>query len=219
MSNYFILLSFFSMQLMSMLDQPMQLSRFDSIIEDELNENMHFQQNHIYAKDALLLMAQEDQAFRREAVGAGRFYNKQLADILSQKHVMVLKKIINDFGWPSKESFDEDCSFAAWLIAQHANHDPVFQKKACLHISYLTERWAPIYWIFLTDRILVNENKPQLYGTQYTKSGALWPILNPENLEARRKKMQLEPMEYYQDIMAIKFNQLLNHKSPALPLR
>lgn len=218
MSNYFVLLSFFSAHLIGMQDPQLQLFHFDPTIEDTFATDMPFYQNHAHAKRTLLLMAQEDQDLRRNALCLNQFYNKQLADALSQKHIIALKKIITHFGWPSKEYFDEDCSFAALLIAQHANHDPSFQKQACFHISHLTERFALIYWIFLTDRILVNENKPQLFGTQYMPNGILWPILDPCNLEARRKRMQLERMEYYQDIMAAKFNQLLTHRSPALPL-
>lgn len=213
MSNYLLLLSFFSIQLIGMQDSSLDRFRFDSAINDEIDP-----QNEAYAqaKRALSLMENEDQNLRRQALRAGQLYNKQAADLLSKKHVHILKNIIKQFGWPSQAHFDEDCSFAAWLVAQHANHDLHFQKQACNYISQLNERFASIYWIFLTDRILVNENKPQLYGTQYTKDGTLYPIADPNNLERRRKDMQLSQIEYYQDFMALKFNQL-KRVSPALP--
>lgn len=216
MSNYLVLLSLFSMPLACMHDERLKLDRFDSIIDDEIDTHLAMHQEHTQAKQALLLMIQEDQGLRRQALRTGHLYNNAQATELNKKHVAILKNIIRQFGWPSQETFNEDCSFAAWLIAQHANHDLDFQKQARNNVSYLDERFAPIYWVFLTDRILANENKPQLYGTQYAQDGILWPINDPDNLDKRRKAMQLSPMEKYQDIMAVKFLQL-KCASPALP--
>lgn len=55
---------------------------------------------------------------------------------------------------------------------------------------------------FLEDRIAVSEGRPQLYGTQFyddsdgqTKPR---PILDPENIEKRRKTMGLYSFEEYE---------------------
>lgn len=208
-----ILFFVFSLKGMSFTERT-YFARFDGLVDAELT----LMEEHQQAKKTLLEMFQEDQDFRRQALRAGHLYDTKEAENLSKKHVVALQAIIEKFGWPSKEKFDEDCSFAAWTIAQHANHTIQFQKKALEYISNLDERFAPIYWVFLTDRILANENKPQLYGTQYTKDGKLWPIHDPNNLEARRKKMALSSIDHYQDLMAQKFA-LIKPPSPALPLQ
>jgi hypothetical protein len=54
---------------------------------------------------------------------------------------------------------------------------------------------------YLTDRILVNNSKKQLYGTQFyrDKRGVLIarPIKNKDNLDKRRKAVGLESFQKY----------------------
>ncbi len=58
------------------------------------------------------------------------------------------------------------------------------------------------YLAFLQDRILMREDQKQIYGTQSLwdttkKQNVIWPILNPENVNQRRKAVGLEPIEAY----------------------
>ncbi|WP_425473561.1 DUF6624 domain-containing protein [Streptomyces tailanensis] len=51
---------------------------------------------------------------------------------------------------------------------------------------------------YLTDRVLVADGQPQLYGTQYTHEAdgtelRPQPIADPERLDERRAAMGLEP--------------------------
>ncbi len=49
--------------------------------------------------------------------------------------------------------------------------------------------------VWLVDRILVKQGKPQLYGTEFEYgSNKVAPILDTRNLNARRKKMGLALM-------------------------
>jgi hypothetical protein len=54
----------------------------------------------------------------------------------------------------------------------------------------------------LEDRMMRDFNKKQLYGSQLKKDRetGIWtlhPVRDPENLNKRRKKMGLEPIEEY----------------------
>lgn len=49
---------------------------------------------------------------------------------LNIHHIQRLQSIIQKFGWPSEEMFDSECTQGAWLIAQHADHNPEFQQSA-----------------------------------------------------------------------------------------
>jgi hypothetical protein len=66
-----------------------------------------------------------------------------------------------------------DGTQAAWLLIQHADHDPAFQ-RACLellgHAVHAGEADAT-YHAYLTDRVLLAEGK-QLYRTQFMLSAA-----------------------------------------------
>ena len=44
-----------------------------------------------------------------------------------------LKKVISEIGWPGRPVAGEDAANAAWLLAQHADSDPAFQRQ-CLDL-------------------------------------------------------------------------------------
>jgi hypothetical protein len=49
---------------------------------------------------------------------------------LDRKNAQRLKEIIKGIGWPTISKVGVEASWAAWLIAQHADHNPRFQKNA-----------------------------------------------------------------------------------------
>ncbi|MEW6170839.1 MAG: DUF6624 domain-containing protein, partial [Candidatus Omnitrophota bacterium] len=66
---------------------------------------------------------------------------------------------------------------------------------------------------YLKDRILINEGKKQLFGTQFyfNKKKKLIPysISNPKNLDKRRKEYGLPPFKNFL-IMADDYNKKIN---------
>jgi hypothetical protein len=53
---------------------------------------------------------------------------------------------------------------------------------------------------YLTDRVLVAEGKQQLYGTQFTVVAGAWqpqPLADPDQIDARRRHVGLEPLDDY----------------------
>lgn len=122
---------------------------------------------------------------------------------LDKENTETLKRIIAKYGWPHKKLVGAKGVLAAWLIAQHADHDLKFQKQ-CLSLmqkEVLNKGVNLPHVALLTDRVLVNSKKPQKYGTQFytTKQGVYTfrPIADRKNLDIRRKEAGLEPFEVY----------------------
>jgi hypothetical protein len=44
-----------------------------------------------------------------------------------------LKETVAEVGWPGRSLVGEDGAHAAWLLAQHADRDPAFQRR-CLDL-------------------------------------------------------------------------------------
>ena len=57
-------------------------------------------------------------------------------------------------------------------------------------------------YALMKDRILMDDGKPQIYGTQW-HNGKLYKLESPENVNKRRKEMGLEPLEQYLKIFNI----------------
>jgi hypothetical protein len=118
-----------------------------------------------------------------------------------------LAEEIDKNGWPGIHKTGETGDNMAWLIVQHADDDTVFQKK-CLEVLKLAllDNNTNIHNIaYLEDRIRVNTNRKQLYGTQFEnvlKDGKtidliLKPTEDPACLNKRRAYMDLMPVEEY----------------------
>ena len=57
---------------------------------------------------------------------------------------------------------------------------------------------------YLMDRVLVNESKPQVYGTQFHVTDGKQqprPIRDPESVDKRRKAMGMSTLKEYTDMM------------------
>lgn len=120
-------------------------------------------------------------------------------ETVDRRNTERLKAVVDEIGWPSITKVGETGSSNAWLLVQHADHDPEFQKKCLALMKSEPEGEVSKRNIaYLEDRIAVADGKPQIYGTQFHKnsSGQLepLPIQNADNVDKRRKEMGLEPL-------------------------
>ena len=157
-------------------------------------------------RSKLLAMAAKDQAMRKHAINNSADWDPAI----DKANTAELKKIIAQFGWPDTCLVGKRGATAAWLIVQHADLDPVFQRR-CLGLLQLAAKHnrASVELIaYLTDRVLLNEGKKQLYGTQFRrlKNGRMIPrpIKDRQALAARRRAMGLQPFADYERLMKAK---------------
>jgi hypothetical protein len=113
-----------------------------------------------------------------------------------------LKEVVAEHGWPGASLVGADGAHAAWLLAQHADADPAFQRR-CLDLmtAAVEAGEATVRELaYLTDRVLLAEKQPQVYGTQVTRrDGQVVPLdlHDPDGLDARRAAVGLEPFAEY----------------------
>jgi hypothetical protein len=107
-----------------------------------------------------------------------------------------LKEVLAEVGWPGQSMVGEDGAHAAWLLAQHADQDPAFQRR-CLELltqAVASGEAAPAALAYMTDRVLLTEGKAQEYGTQFVGQESGWTprrLRDPENVDERRAAMSL----------------------------
>lgn len=114
-----------------------------------------------------------------------------------------LKGVVAEHGWPGASLVGTDGAHAAWLLAQHADADPAFQRR-CLDLMAAAAEAGEATrreLAYLTDRVLLAEGQRQVYGTQMMrKRGHYVPkdLGNPESVDQRRAAVGLEPVAEYQ---------------------
>jgi Family of unknown function (DUF6624) len=114
-----------------------------------------------------------------------------------------LGELVSARGWPGRTLAGEDGAAAAWLLAQHADGDPVRQRAFLDALRGAVEHGeaSPAHLAYLEDRVRVNAGQPQLYGTQFTVTDRHFgphPIENPQRLDGRRAEAGLEPFADYE---------------------
>ncbi len=84
-----------------------------------------------------------------------------------------LKQILQEYIWITVPEFGFKTSEDAWIIAQHATHDPGFQHKALFLMEYCLSKKEvdPLHYANLYDRVTSHYREfgmKQKYGTQAT---------------------------------------------------
>jgi hypothetical protein len=155
-------------------------------------------------RQELLAMVKEDQEARNAALktGFGDSAAARRVEEIDRKNTARLKEIVAKYGWPGRTLVGDEGAHAAWLLVQHADRDRAFQKD-CLVLMRAVVRRGEVSakdLAYLTDRVLVGENKKQVYGTQFKVADGKMvpsPIEDPANVDKRRKEVGLPPLAEY----------------------
>ena len=185
------------------------LTLASTVRADDLNEEVE----RIKVAATLGGMAGEDQTLRLSALSLLQRGFK-LTDVLAHgelrrfaleseaKNVTQLRKIFQQFGWIGINKYGAQASDNAWLICQHADHDLNFQQECLTLMQRGVENGEANIsnMAFLLDRIQVNKNEPQRYGTQGACVDGKWQMSTAEDLgklDERRKTVGLGPISAY----------------------
>jgi hypothetical protein len=121
-----------------------------------------------------------------------------------------LRQVISHVGWPGKSLVGADGAQAAWLLAQHADKDPAFQRQCLDLLTAAVERGEATVTqqAYLTDRVLLHEGKPQEYGTQAMARDGRFvarKLRDPDQVDQRRASVGLGPLDGYLAGMAERY--------------
>ncbi|GGQ83084.1 DUF6624 domain-containing protein [Couchioplanes azureus] len=146
----------------------------------------------------LIDMTEQDRNLQSGALG------DDFAAQLAHRRVTVhngdrLAEILDSHGWPTISSVGVEAARRAWLVAQHADRQLDLQRKALTLMTQAVEAGEadPQHLAMLRDRVMVNEGRRQIYGTQIAGvvDGAPvpWPCEDPEGMDERRAEVGLDP--------------------------
>jgi hypothetical protein len=151
----------------------------------------------------LLEMERNDRSMRAELVECGELHTGGYhpgMQVVHRRHNARIRAIFETHGWPGRSLVGEDGYRAASFVVQHAILDPDLQRRGVeLLTEAVGEREAePFMLALLTDRVFMQEGKPQISGTQSSgaeKGGVEpWPIANSETVDERRRSVGLPPL-------------------------
>ncbi len=160
--------------------------------------------------DELREMQALDEQLVRESTGYHTPTPAEVARVeeIDRAHAERLAEIVRVHGWPTRHLVGADAAQGAFVVIQHAGHDPAFQNECLALMVDQVERGElpAAYVALLTDRIRLFAGEPQVFGTQMTfaessdgffRCTPSTPIEDPAQLDARRELMGLPPHDLF----------------------
>jgi hypothetical protein len=120
-----------------------------------------------------------------------------------ERHIPIIKKIYDENGYPTPEKVGKESSSNFFTLIQHSDRDLNFQIRMLPIIKTQVDQQqiSGSEFAYLYDRIQINNNKEQLYGTQldYDTQGNPIPkkLSDKKNVNKRRKKLKMSSIEEY----------------------
>lgn len=141
-------------------------------------------------KERISMLIKQDQELRNGMIN-------QIKDIQNQISAI---SIIENCGWDLIERADKENIFSLFIIIQHTNK--YTRKKYFNKFKEYSEKgYLPLKSLALMeDRMLMDDNLPQIYGSQIImKNGKqfIWSIQNAEQVDERRLKIGLDSLSNY----------------------
>jgi len=163
-----------------------------------------------FAENLFGLMVFVDQLTRK---GIGRIIRKYqrffgwIVLLVDAINGLVISLVIAICGYPN--GIGEKGLHRLWLLVQHQDKRKQLQEDMLKHMQFSAKDNA-----YLTDRVLVNQKRKQIYGTQFFRGedGILRPkpIADKDRCNELRRSVGLESLEEYSKRMN-KINTVQSH--------
>jgi hypothetical protein len=136
---------------------------------------------------------------------------RKLQTMINEDNLRELESMLSQKGWPRRSEVGPEAASAAFYVLQHSNavaqqkYISMFEKR-CRENEASCQQYALMF-----DRMRINQNKPQRYGTHTyldPKTGPvneLYPLEDEAKVEELRKEIGLEPLKDYLDRTGIKY--------------
>lgn len=159
----------------------------------------------------LIAIYEDDQGIRREfmsVVDTGGWRSPaadSLRNIMSARdsaNLVRITAILDERGWVGPKIVGGQANMALFLVIQHA--DPATQRKYLPMMREAASRGdaGRSNLALLEDRVALGEGRKQIYGSQIgtddsTGKNYVFPLDDPDNVDARRAEMGLGPLADY----------------------
>ena len=160
----------------------------------------------------LLAMGERDQNIRNEMIQNGVDRpDKSILDRMAAidlRNTSRIKSIIKEYGWPGPALVGWDGTEAAFLLVQHADHQTQKELLTLMQKEYRAGHLSGPNYALFTDRVLVEDGKPQVYGSRpkpfdqwQAGEPVFYPIEDEVNVDKRRADVGLSSLAEYREFL------------------
>jgi len=165
-------------------------------------------------KQDLLEMVEIDQVAAKPREGIYKSYSTErwesFKDSVFSSNYSKLNDYYKKYGFLGIDKVDKEGATHFWLLVQHFDKFPEFQRKVLKDMDkeYKKGNANGENYAYLFDRVQVNANKKQKFGTQVTyeveTTGRAFPkigLLDSANVDMLRKEYGLSTLKEYLNMM------------------
>jgi len=162
----------------------------------------------ITADQKVALKNKLDEIVKTDQIAAARWEPEweKYKDSVFSNNKTIVEKMFDDYGFLGFDKVGTDGSNNFWLIVQHCDKFPEFQRKILKEMKkqVLQKNANANNYAYLFDRVQVNAGLQQQFGTQLTyeveTTGRAIPkigLLDSLNVDKIRHKYNLNPLKEY----------------------
>ncbi|MGI9530973.1 DUF6624 domain-containing protein [Lutimonas sp.] len=169
--------------------------------------------NKTFAKE-LFEMIIKDQGFmyagnierRKYMENGGYFSTPAIFPLLAleeknmQENKNRIIELLDKYGWPTASQVTEYAAAGAALIINHGTYEMRSRYFPMLEEAFKKGEAQPLRYAKMQDRLLIEEGKEQLYGTQIRiehNTRKIQPVKDPQYVDQRRAEIGLGPLAPY----------------------
>lgn len=128
---------------------------------------------------------------------------------IDSTNLVQVESLIAKYGWMGKSFVGDRGNSALFFVIQHADLAKQLKYVSLLQNSVELGESRPSNLALMQDRILMRQGKNQIYGSQvvFSKTGeqVFYPIEDEKNVNIRRAKIGMQPLEDYAKLFGIKY--------------
>ena len=125
-------------------------------------------------------------------------------------NLVQVENLITKYGWLGKSFVGINGNAALFFVIQHADLATQLKYFPLLQKSVEDGESRPSNWALMKDRILMRQEKKQIYGSQVvfnkiTGAQEFYPIEDEKNVNIRRAEIGMQPLEEYAKLFGINY--------------
>jgi hypothetical protein len=126
-------------------------------------------------------------------------------------NLIKVKKIIDTRGWLGKDVIGDKGITTVFLVIQHADSETQRKYLPLMREAFAKGNAEASHLGSLEDRVAIGKGEKQIYGTQIgvdleTNISYVLPLIDPINMDKRRKEIGLQPLKEYLSMFNITWN-------------
>jgi hypothetical protein len=168
--------------------------------------------SHLFAQhqtDTIAIQQQLETILDRDQKTRTRGDSAAFMQYIDSTNLVQVESLLTKYGWMGRSFVGARANSALFFVIQHADLVTQLKYVPLLQRSVELGESRPSNLALMQDRILMRQGKNQIYGSQVVTNErgeqVFYPIEDEKNVNIRRAKIGMQPLEEYAKLFGIDY--------------